>query len=213
MSDARVTTWIAPEVTGPVVNRRSRHSRAELDSIGQAAWEDGFQRGLEAGSAAAREQQKPELQALQQRIARLQAILDFMAKPLAELDETVEHELAGLACAIAQRVVRRELRTDPAQVIAAVREAVGLLPVSARDVRVYLHPEDAAILREKIAEPQSQRAWTIYEDPVLERGGCRIAAENSQVDARVDARIGAVIAAVIGDQRLASGRSPSGEAA
>ena len=209
MSEPRV--WVAPEVTGPVVNGRSRHSKAELDSIGQAAWEEGFQRGLAAGGAAAREQLAPQQLALQQRVARLQSILDFMARPLAELDEAVERELAGLACAIAQCVVRRELRSDPGQVVAAVREAVGVLPVSARDVRVCVHPDDAAILREKLAAAQSERAWTIVEDPVLERGGCRVAAANSQVDARVETRVGAVVAAVLGDQRATARGAPAGE--
>jgi flagellar assembly protein FliH len=202
MSDGRVVAWIAPEITGPVVNRTSKYSKAELDQIGQDAWEAGFGRGLEAGNVAALNQQKPHLLALQQRVDRLQSILDMLAAPLTELDEAVEAELSHLACIIARHVVRRELRADPAQVIAAVREAVGLLPIASRNVRVYLHPEDATIVREKLAEPQAERAWTVVEDPVLERGGCRIVTENSQIDARLESRIGAVIAAVLGDRRV-----------
>jgi flagellar assembly protein FliH len=201
MSDDIVTAWIAPEISGPVANRRSKYSQAELDVIGQDAWEAGFARGLEAGHVAALTQQRPQLQALQQQAARLQSILDLLATPLATLDDTVEIELANLACSIARHVVRRELRSDPAQIIGAVREAVGLLPVASRNVRVHLHPDDAAILREKLAEPQAERAWTLVEDPVLERGGCRVVTENSQIDARLESRIGAVIAAVLGDRR------------
>jgi flagellar assembly protein FliH len=210
MSEAAVTPWIAPEISGPVANRRSRFSPAELDQIGRQAWEDGFQRGLDAGKAAAIEQQKPQLQAQQQRVERLQSILDLLTRPLAELDEAVERELAALACAIARHVVRRELRADPAQVIATVREAVSLLPISVRDVRVHLHPDDAAIVRARLAEPQSEGAWTIVEDPVLERGGCRVATQVSQVDARVESRLGAVIASVMGDQRASAATDSHG---
>jgi flagellar assembly protein FliH len=201
MSEPAVTAWVMPEIDGPVVNRRSRYSVAELDAIGQQAWEEGFAKGLEAGQVAAQQQQKPVMLALQQRAQRLQAVLDFMAGPLDELDAAVEKQLAALACSIARHVVRRELRIDPAQVVATVRETVGLLPIAARDVRVHLHPEDAAILRERLAEPQTRRAWTIVEDPVLERGGCRVVTEDSQVDARVEALLGGVIATVMGDQR------------
>ena len=47
--------------------------------------------------------------------------------------------------ALARQIVRRELKTDPTQIIGIIREAIGALPVAARDVRVHLHPEDAAV--------------------------------------------------------------------
>jgi flagellar biosynthesis/type III secretory pathway protein FliH len=40
---------------------------------------------------------------------------------------------------------------------------------------------------------------------VLERGGCRVVTEDSQVDARVETLIGGVIANVMGDQRAPAG--------
>ena len=61
-----------------------------------------------------------------------------------------------LAVTIARQLVRRELRIDPAQVIAIIRETVALLPAAARDVRVHLHPEDAAVVREKLATPDGR---------------------------------------------------------
>ncbi len=208
MSEAVVTAWVPPEIDGPVANRRARYSVADLDAVGRQAWEEGFAKGLEAGQVAALQQQQPLLLALQQNAARLGSVLDFMATPLAALDATVETQLATLACAIARHVVRRELRSDPAQVIAAVRETVALLPVTARDVRVHLHPDDAAILRERLAEPHLRRAWTIVEDPVLQRGGCRVVTEDSQIDARIETRIGAVVASVLGDQRAPVAAAP-----
>jgi flagellar assembly protein FliH len=198
-----VVTWVPPAIDGPVVNQRSRYSQADLDAIGQQAWAAGFAKGQAAGTAAGVNEQKPHLAALQQQVERFDAILQLLVQPLAELDESVERELAGLACTIARHVVRRELRTDSSQVVAAVRDSVALLPVAARNVRVHLHPDDAAILREKLAEPHSSRAWTIVEDPVLDRGGCRVVTDDSQVDARVESRLGAVIANVLGDQRAA----------
>ena len=201
MSEAVVRAWVAPEITGRVVERRSRHTRAELDEIGQQAWDEGYARGLEAAQATAARELAPRLAALGQRADDLVAALDFLAAPLAELDEAVGAQLATLACAVARQVVRRELRADPAQVIAAVRETVALLPVAARDVRVHLHPDDAALVRERLAAPQAQRAWTLVEDPVLARGGCRVVTDDSDVDARLETRLGAVIAQVLGDER------------
>jgi flagellar assembly protein FliH len=204
MSEDRVVAWVPPEISGPVANRPSRYSKAELDQIGQAAWEEGYARGQEAGRAAALNLMQPQINAQKARLGQVQSILDMLAAPLGELDAAVADELAHLACIIARHVVRRELRADPAQVIAAVREAVSLLPIVSRNVRVHLHPDDAAIVRERLAEPQSERAWVVLEDPVLERGGCRVVTENSQIDARLESRIGAVIATVLGDHRASS---------
>ncbi len=106
-----------------------------------------------------------------------------------------------LAVTVGKQMVRRELRTDPAQVIAVIRESVARLPVAARDVRVHLHPEDAAVVREALAAPASDRAWSIVEDPTLARGGCVVRTDISQIDARLDSRLNAVVSAAFGDER------------
>jgi len=134
-------------------------------------------------------------------VQRLEGVLNLQARPLAELDEIVLRQLATLAGAIARQLVRRELRTQPEQIIAVIRETVALLPAAARDVRIHLHPEDAALVRERLVEPAAERAWTLVEDPVITRGGCRISSENSSIDAQVETRLGAAIAAVLGDER------------
>jgi flagellar assembly protein FliH len=66
---------------------------------------------------------------------------------------------------------------------------------------VHLHPEDAMVVREKLATPGQDRAWTIVEDPVMTRGGCRVMTDTAQIDARLETRIGAVISSVLGDER------------
>jgi flagellar assembly protein FliH len=101
-------------------------------------------------------------------------------------------------------VVRRELRTEPGHVIGAIREAVALLPSAARDVRVMLHPDDAVLVRERLGDGSAGRAWALVEDPMMGRGGCRVVAESSTVDARLETRVGAVIAHVLGDERDAA---------
>jgi len=120
---------------------------------------------------------------------------------LQQLDAEIEKELLQLTLAVGKQLARRELRVDPTQVIGIIRESLSQLPASARDIRVHLHPEDAATVRERLAEPSQERAWKIVEDPTLSRGGCMIRTENSQLDARLDSRIAAVIANALGEER------------
>ena len=191
--------WEPPQINGPVVARSRRG--ADLDGIEREAWEQGCAEGREAGIAVVRAEQQALSQELERRVQRLDAILDFMSKPIAALDVAVQRQLVSLAGAIARQIVRRELKTNPDEIVAVVRETVALLPLTARDVRVHLNPEDAKLVRSRLVEASSDRAWNIVEDPILTRGGCRVSSENSTIDAQLEQRLGAAIASALGENR------------
>lgn len=204
-TDDNIMRWDLPTVSGrPVQARRpGGPTVGQLEEIEQKAYQEAFAAGREAGLAAARAETQPAIDRLRAQVGSMAAVIDKLARPLDELDAEVTEQLARLAMAIAKQVVRRELKTDPAQIIAVMRETVALLPASARQVRVYLHPEDAAVVREHLAAPGGDRAWSIAEDPMLTRGGCRVATETAQIDARVEARIGTIASAMLGEERSA----------
>ena len=164
------------------------------------AFEQGLAEGREAGRAEVRAQ-----------VDRLAGMFYDLARPFEELDAEVERELLTLAMALARQIVRRELKTDPTQIIGIIREAIGVLPVAAREVRVHLHPEDAAVVREHLAPTESERAWAIVEDPVMARGGCQITSATSRIDARLESRVGAILSELLGNERQTMGsRSGAG---
>ncbi|GGA27575.1 FliH/SctL family protein [Dyella nitratireducens] len=161
----------------------------ELEEIERQAREEGYAAGLAEGRAAAKKE-------LDDRLVRLDAICTAAARPLAELDDAVERELALLATVIARRVVTRELQLDPALIERAVREAAAALPSATRELRVWVNPGDMDLLRELgAAEPH----WRFGANPALQRGDCVLESERSRLDARVATRLAAVVDAVIGD--------------
>ncbi|MFT3907086.1 MAG: flagellar assembly protein FliH [Steroidobacteraceae bacterium] len=199
MSDApRATAWVLPQVNGPVVGSRKR---ADLDAIERQAWDEGYAAGRDQGIEAGRQEQQNQINEQKRHAQRLSALCDQLATPLKDLDNEVVQQLATLAAGIARQVLRRELKTQPEQIIAVIRETLALLPGNARDVRVFLHPADAALVRERLTEGAAERAWSIVEDPVMSRGGCRVQSQNSSIDARLEARLTEAIAAVLGDDR------------
>lgn len=203
---ATIERWRLPEVDGPIVGRpreeRARTAAAE-ESL-RLALKEADARGYEAGMARARTETSTRLAALDERIKRLDAALQVLAKPFEQLDADVESELAELALGVGKQLARRELHIEPTQVIAILRESLALLPAAARDVRVHLHPEDAATVREHLTAPAADRAWTVVEDPTLSRGGCVIHSQASRIDAKLESRIAAVAASVLGDERAAA---------
>jgi flagellar assembly protein FliH len=213
-----VERWSMPQVEGnvigrPIDERKAAAAAAAAEAIARLAREQSEARGYEAGMAKAQAEMQGRLAELDARIKRFDGLLQFIGRPLQELDAEVEKSLLHLALAVGKQLARRELRVDPTQVIAIIRESLQELPTAAREVRVQLHPEDAAIVRERLTAPVNERAWTIVEDPTMSRGGCMVRAENSQIDARLESRISSVIANALGDERAAERMAGGQEAA
>lgn len=203
-----VSRWDLPAVAGKTVQgRRAGRTVSELEDVEQRAHKEAYAKGHAAGLAAARSESQQALNQLKTQVATLDTMLGAVAQPFKDLDSQVEEQLVQLAVSIARQLVRRELRMDPGQVIAIIRETVALLPAAAtRDVRVHLHPEDATVVREKLATPTADRAWTIVEDPVMPRGGCRVTTDTAHIDARMDTRIQSIMTAILGEERTDAGR-------
>jgi flagellar assembly protein FliH len=207
---AAVERWALPDVAGPIISRvrdENKNVPNTVDVLRQALQESEA-RGYEAGLAKAQAEGQITLNALTARVAQLDSILQLLGQPLAQLDGEVEKELLHLTLAVGKQLARRELRVDPTQVIGIIRESLSQLPASAREIRIHLHPEDAATVRERLAEPAKERAWTVVEDPTLSRGGCMVRTETSQIDVRLDSRISAVIANALGEERAPERPTP-----
>ncbi|HEY7887508.1 MAG TPA: FliH/SctL family protein [Steroidobacteraceae bacterium] len=202
---ATIERWRLPDVEGPIVGRSHEDRRsATSEESARLALQEADARGYEAGLGRARAETRTGLAALAERVQRLDAALNVLARPLEQLDAEIEGELAQLALSVGKQLARRELHAEPAQVIAILRESLALLPAAAREVRVRLHPQDAETVREHLTAPATDRAWTIIEDPTLSRGGCVIQSQSSRIDARLEARIAAVAANALGDERTAA---------
>ena len=205
---ATIERWQLPEVTGPVIGLAE--SRRRQDNELRHALQQAEARGYQAGFERAQGENRARLAALEERIRRIDAVMGVLARPLEQLDAEVEAELVQLALAVGKQLARRELRIEPAQIIAIVRESLAQLPLTARELRVHMHPEDAATVREHLSAGAGERLWTLVEDPTLSRGGCLVQAESSRVDARLESRIAAIATNAFGDERVAE-RTPTGE--
>ena len=159
----------------------------------------GIEEGRSEGYAAGMAEGKS---IIDEKSSQFLSFMSALTEPLESLDSDVEDELVNLAMMVARHLVRRELKLDPTHVIAAIRQAVEILPVGTRNIMVFLHPDDAILVRESLtlAEDDEQR-WKIIEDPMLSRGGCKVETEFSRIDASVEARLNSVIMQVLGGER------------
>lgn len=195
---ASAALWTAPDMGDPAA-ANAMPTVSGLADLQEEAYQEAFQQGLTEGREAGRGE-------IRTQVERLAGMLAQLARPFADLDAEVERELLTLALALARQIVRRELKSDPTQIIGIIREAIGALPVAAREVRIHLHPEDAAIVREHLAPTESERAWGVVEDPVMSRGGCQVTSATSRIDARLETRLGAVLSELLGTERQSGQR-------
>lgn len=200
----KASAWQLPDVNARAAERRPGVTLDALERVQKAAYDEAFEQGrregYDAGYAEGREAGLKQGEGEgRQLVQRCRGILDSLSAPAAELDDEVEEELANTVFAIARQVIRRELQRQPGEIIAVIREAVALLPMNARDVRVQVHPEDARFIREALGEGNT--AWTLVEDPAVSRGGCVVNTVRSRVDATLESRLSALAADLLGSER------------
>ena len=164
----------------------------EIERWRKEAQDEGYQEGLKLAA----QQAVPTQQ-------RLQRLIDFFEHPLKSLNEEVEQQLSQVVVTLAQQLVRRELKNEPGEIIGLIRESVELLPGNARGIRIFLHPEDASLVRNALSidADNEEQSWKLIEDPMITQGGCKIKSESSSINATLENRLAALAASVLGGKR------------
>ena len=168
----------------------------EIEQWHQQAQKEGFEQGYQEGLAKA-------AQELARQKQELQTLIDFFDNPLEALNEEVEEQLNVLVVALAQQLVRREIRSEPGEIIGLIRDSVQLLPASSRRIRIALNPEDADLVRKtlQLDENEEEMSWKLVEDPMITRGGCEIKSNKSVINATLENRLQSLAASVLGGER------------
>ena len=162
-----------PSISGMAVQaRRAGKTVQELEDVERRAYEEAYAKGRAEGLASAEKEMRPQLQQLQARVERLDAIIGTLARPLHELDAEVEDQLVHLALTVARHLVRRELRIDPSQVIAIIRETVRVYGSRLDDFRLtVLHGQIAGPGEVKV---EAERVTVPFELEAVARSGAVI---------------------------------------
>lgn len=163
---------------------------ADVERVHAQAREEGFAAGWEEGLKQAREQAN-----------RIQALASSLEAELKALDQKIAQDLLALALEVAKQILRQALQIRPELVLPVVREAIQCLPQFGHHAHLVLHPDDAALVRSHLGGALEHAGWKIFEDPSLERGGCRVESPSTQVDATLETRWQRVLASLAESSR------------
>ncbi len=147
----------------------------DIERIHEEARKDGYAAGYEEGTARGR------IEAMQ-----FHGLVESLENAMTRLDQEVADEILALATELARQMVRQTLVVRPESVVDLIREALLQLPQA--HALIHINPEDLAMTKEYLGEQLSHAGHRLVDDVTITRGGVRIEAAGSQIDATVQTR-------------------------
>lgn len=154
----------------------------------QEGLEQGYTEGEKKGLAKGEQKAYSETKAsLEDQKNRFQQLANALLDPLATQDSRLENIIVDMAVHLAKHLLNRELTEDPSSLFHLVERAVGALPAGAKNIRIYLHPDDVELAHEAFSH--LGRNWAFSADAKMSRGGVRVETEQSLLDYSVEQRL------------------------
>jgi flagellar assembly protein FliH len=178
---------------------RDGHAKGHAEGLAKGEAE-GRIKGETEGHAAARAVHDAALKAIEEGFA------SEFARWMAARDEAMrfaERELAGIAVAIAENIVREHVKADAGVVAREAEAAVGLFARATR-VSIEVAPEDAPIIAESMprlsaALPEGAVVSIVAREGIA-RGGCVIRSPEGSVDARIETQFRRMRDGILGER-------------
>ena len=158
-----------------------------------SGYADGHAQGLAEGRAAGLNEGR--LQAAQE-IIHLQNIAVTFGTEVAQANEVIADDMLDLALDLAKAMLKTALTVRPELVLPIVGEAIRYLPSLQQPALLFLHPEDAALVKDHMQDELDKAGWRVAEDRHMERGGCRVETASNQIDASAPTRWQRIAAAL-----------------
>lgn len=174
-----------PNAIGEAATAGAAATPAQRDDEMQAAHQAGYQAGYRDGLVAL--ESFKQTFALQM-TAQLGSLVTAFDQAFADLEGQIADSVARTATALARQVVRSEVVARPELIAQVASEAVNAVLLSARHIRIYVHPDDLGLVQGGAGEALAARQARLLSDPALSRGGCRIDSDLGSIDASIETR-------------------------
>ena len=181
--------------------RKAFQHQAELQALRNEAREEarreghreGFEAGRQEGHAQGLEEGRRagEHETARQRreaLAPLAALVDEFRLALADLDHAIAEDLVDLALATGRQLAGDALREEPAEILNLVRTLIHEEPALNGKTRLWLHPDDLALVEQELHAEFHAAGWKLHPDDQLSRGGCRVTSPSGELDATLESR-------------------------
>ena len=144
-------------------------------------YQEGLAKGLEQGIEQARQQQAPLHARMQQLVSEFHHTLDA-------LDSVIASRLMQMALEAARQVIGQTPVVDNAALIKQIQGLLQQEPLFSGKPQLRVHPDDLQRVEESLGATLSLHGWRLRGDPSLHHGGCKVSADEGDLDASVATR-------------------------
>ncbi|CAI1592938.1 flagellar assembly protein FliH [Serratia fonticola] len=151
----------------------------------QKGYDVGFQAGLEEGRQqgilAGQQQQQPITEHWQQLVTEFQHTLDA-------LDSVIASRLMQLALTAAKQVIGQAPVCDGTALLGQIQQLIQQEPMFSGKPQLRVHPDDYERVEQQLGVTLSLHGWRLLADGQLHPGGCKVSAEEGDLDASLATR-------------------------
>ncbi|CAI1078199.1 flagellar assembly protein FliH [Serratia fonticola] len=151
----------------------------------QKGYDAGFQAGLEEGRQqgilAGQQQQQPITEHWQQLVTEFQHTLDA-------LDSVIASRLMQLALTAAKQVIGQAPVCDGTALLGQIQQLIQQEPMFSGKPQLRVHPDDYERVEQQLGVTLSLHGWRLLADGQLHPGGCKVSAEEGDLDASLTTR-------------------------
>ncbi|MBA0218971.1 flagellar assembly protein FliH [Pectobacterium brasiliense] len=146
-----------------------------------AGYQEGLAQGQQQGLQNALQQQQPVIEQMQQMVTEFQQTLDT-------LDSVIPARLMQLALTAAKQILGQPPVCDGNALLGQIQQLIQQEPMFSGKTQLRVHPSDLERVEQYLGPTLSLHGWRLLADNQLHPGGCKVSAEEGDLDASLATR-------------------------
>ncbi|CAI0722663.1 flagellar assembly protein H [Serratia proteamaculans] len=189
-----VETYGVPLDDSVVQEQQLAQLRLQAEQQGQQlGYAEGQQKGYDAGFLAGMEEGRQQglLEAQQQQqplTAHWQQLVTEFQHTLDALDSVIASRLMQLALTAAKQVLGQPPVCDGTALLAQIQQLIQQEPMFSGKPQLRVHPDDYHRIEQQLGATLSLHGWRLLADGQLHPGGCKVSADEGDLDASLATR-------------------------
>lgn len=151
----------------------------------QRGYDEGYQTGLaegrQQGAQEEKQQQEKLTEQMQQMVTEFQQTLD-------SLDSVITARLMQMALTAAKQVLGQAPVCDGTALLNQIQQMIQQEPLFSGKPNLRVHPSDMERVEKQLGPTLAQHGWRLLADNQLHPGGCKVSAEDGDLDASIATR-------------------------
>ncbi|MEH2920916.1 flagellar assembly protein FliH [Samsonia erythrinae] len=146
-----------------------------------AGYQEGLAQGQQQGLQNALAQQQPFIEQMQNMVTEFQQSLDA-------LDSVIPARLMQLALTAAKQILGQPPVCDGNALLSQIQQLIQQEPMFSGKTQLRVHPSDLEHVEQYLGPTLSLQGWRLLADSQIHPGGCKVSAEEGDLDATLATR-------------------------